>query len=139
MRIYTFGYSGKQPEELIEFARAMRGWVADVRFSPYGRNPTWNRDQLQRAVDSALGNEKYQWVKGFGNSAYATGGIRLHNPTEAAEFIRAHSSLHGDPILVCACREFKSCHRTHAATFLSQAAGNASIEHLGFPQRDIFG
>jgi uncharacterized protein (DUF488 family) len=70
--LYTFGYSGKQPEELHTLAEQLDALVADIRFSPRSRVPHWNGGSLVRRLGHryrhlpALGNRNYKGARSSG-------------------------------------------------------------------------
>lgn len=70
--LYTFGYSGKQPEELLALAEQLDAIVADIRFSPRSRVPHWNSGRLARLL-----GDRYRHLPALGNRSYKDGPIEI--------------------------------------------------------------
>lgn len=122
-KIYTFGYSGRQPQELAAIANFLNALVVDVRYSPFSRNAVWNKKELVALLD-----KRYRHVKALGNVNYKGGPIKLLDPEKGIEEVRlllAESPI----ILICVCKSVHWCHRKVAAELLGEATG-AEIVHL---------
>lgn len=121
--VYTFGYTGRQPQELAAIAASLDALVVDIRFSPYSRNHLWNK----RALLGVLGN-RYQHLKALGNENYKGGPIKLLDPQAGVAAIRPWLSER-PIILICVCKEVAWCHRKVAAELLGAELG-AEVVHL---------
>jgi uncharacterized protein (DUF488 family) len=117
MIIYTAGYSGWKPEQLVEKARELKALVVDVRLSPRSRDPRWRGYAMGRHF-----GEAYLWLREFGNVNYKNGG-----PIKIADFgaglarlrFRLAADSQENVILLCACKDAVSCHRIEVAKGLA--------------------
>jgi activating signal cointegrator 1 len=123
--IYTYGYQGSTPEQLLGTVNDLGAVLVDIRYSPWSPNPHWRKLALAELV----GANRYQWIQDLGNVNYKSGGpIRLLRPEAAA--VRLREVLdHRSIVLLCACRDWETCHRRDAAEYLSEAL-QAPVEHL---------
>jgi hypothetical protein len=108
------GYEGRRLPSLVAAVEALDATLLDIRFSPYSRNPAWNR----KALTEALG-DRYRWVKPWGNVLYQGG------PTDCqiADFtagLAVWDALTGPTILLCRERRSAECHRMTVATMLAE-------------------
>ncbi len=119
--IYTIGYA--HPDAAANVVRLMQQEhtiLLDVRFSPRSRwQPVWNRAALQTAYGA-----RYQWDKRLGNLNYQQRelGIELAEghldaAREAATLVTTGTSL----IVLCACKDARTCHRTMVAKLIQDA------------------
>lgn len=119
--LYTIGYA--HPDALADVTRLMQQeWIIllDVRLSPRSRwQPAWNR----RVLATTYGL-RYQWDKRLGNLNYQhrEQGIQLADGhldavQEAAALLSIGTSL----ILLCACKDARTCHRNMIAKLLQDA------------------
>ena len=108
--LYSYGYIGTSPADLLALVERTGAVVFDVRFRPLSRDPRWCKGNLQRLL-----GERYFHVKAFGNPAYKEDRIELVDFEAGALLVEA--SPH-PVILLCACRDPKTCHRTVVATLL---------------------
>lgn len=122
--IYTYGYSGRAPEQLDQLAAALNATVFDIRFSPRSRNAAWSGKRLQARLQT-----RYRHVVEFGNVNYKGGPIHIVD-YETGKSLIAHSE--NPVILICVCRDPAICHRTHIARLLR--AGGLNVTELT-PQR----
>lgn len=127
-RVYTLGYGWRTREEVDALLKAHEAVLADIRFSPRSRRPEWNKGQLE-----AFFGNRYFPLAGFGNSNYkGSGGIVLADPDEA--FVQLQDRLiHSSVVMMCACREYHSCHRKTVSDWLN--GRGIETEELEFPQR----
>ena len=119
--IYTLGYS--QPKAAVRLERLMRHpytLLVDVRYQPVSRwNPHWNLAALAGRY-----GQRYVWDRRIGNIHYWSRdrGILLpagHQEAvrEAAGLLCAGTSL----VLLCACGDERSCHRSYVAKLIQDA------------------
>jgi hypothetical protein len=123
--VYTYGYIGTKPETLKAHVERLGAMLVDIRYAPYSRAPQWCKDALKALV----GEANYLWVGQFGNVNHQVGGkIVLSAPEHGLE--RLLPILEQRPvILLCACRDWRTCHRTHAAEYIHRHIG-CEVEHL---------
>jgi len=115
--IYTFGYSGRQPETLRRHVETLNALLVDVRAAAWSRAPQWRPEALRALVGAA----NYRHLPDLGNVNYKNGGpIRLANPEAALPIVRG--LLAERPIiLLCGCTNVLTCHRRDAARMLGSA------------------
>lgn len=126
MTIYTIGYQNKvhNAQHLKRIAEHLQAVVVDTRFSPFSRNPEWRSGWLKQVL-----GERYIGERALGNKNYQNGGpIELADPEAAWERLEP-VMWEQDIILMCACRDQHSCHRTQAAAYLAERSGQRII-HL---------
>ncbi|MBN1485299.1 MAG: DUF488 domain-containing protein [Chloroflexia bacterium] len=119
-KVYTFGYSGKKPEQLERIASELDAVVFDVRYSPRSRNPLWNGKKL-----AALLGDRYRHVRALGNRNYRGGPVEIE---DLAAGIQAIRSSKRPVILMCVCSDVERCHRT----FIGE-----HLRTLGFEVREL--
>src|SRR6266571_2510515 len=116
--LYTIGYSN--PGAAAHVARLMQGaqtMLVDIRYSPRSRwSPQWNWKSL-----SACYGSRYLWDRRLGNVNYQQRerGIELAEGhpqaiQAAASRLRQGTTL----ILLCACKDARSCHRSLVAKLI---------------------
>jgi len=119
--IYTLGYSQHNAASTLErLLRQPRILLLDVRYQPICRwNPAWNRADL-----AARYGEQYRWEPRLGNVNYWSQTRPIHFPTgyrqavrETANLLCAGTSL----VLLCCCRDERSCHRSLVAKLVQEA------------------
>ena len=121
-RVYTLGYSGRSPAEIRQFAEGLDAIVFDVRFSPRSRVPHWSRKRLSEFL-----GDRYQHVRALGNRNYRSGPIELEDFPAGLALIQDSER---PVILMCACRDSASCHRTTIAGMLREIG--MEVSELGF-------
>ncbi|MBN2584983.1 MAG: DUF488 domain-containing protein [Planctomycetes bacterium] len=132
MRVYTLGYTGWQPAELLEVAERLNATVIDVRLMPRSR---WSPGFNAKALQAALG-DRYVWLEGFGNLNYKGGPIVLKDFAGAVAKL-GEMSPHGPRvILMCGCADVNVCHRKMVAERLAKF-WHCPIEHLERPKREV--
>ena len=126
MILYTVGYTGLTPAALLAAVTTLDAVVADIRIAPRSRNPVWNKKRLIEAWGlryvhvGELGNRNYKGE--FGEDT-----LLVDVETGVA---RIAALLEGQPvILMCACVDAASCHRSPAAEAVAALTG-AEIVHL---------
>lgn len=123
--IYTIGYAGWTPAGVKARVEALNAILLDIRYSPYSKRPEWRGESLK----ALLGRARYSHIKTLGNRNYrGDGPIVLDAPEAAIETVTRLLAQH-PVVLLCACRDAATCHRSNAAEFLSERLG-APIEHL---------
>jgi len=114
MLVYTFGYQGRDPRELLTLCKRKDAVVVDVRYSPRSRNPRWNRRMLEKVL-----GERYVWIREFGNKNYATGG-RIKLVDFAAGVEKLNGLQYNCCILLCQEADPDKCHRKVVARMLNR-------------------
>jgi len=102
--VFTLGYSGKKMHEIEALVKRHEAILFDIRFSPYSRAPMWNQSNFQKVFGG-----RYRHIKTLGNINYKSGG-----PIQIADFDAGVKEIKqsGRPvILMCACKDYHTCHR----------------------------
>lgn len=122
--LYTLGYTGIEPSQLLSLAQQQRAIVLDVRYSPRSRVPQWNGMELAR-----LFGQRYEHLPALGNVNYKSGGpIEINMPTVGVQ--QVVSILTGQSvILLCVCPDVETCHRKIVAEMV-KAAYVCEVIHL---------
>ena len=131
MRVYTLGYTGWQPAELLEVAARLNATVIDVRLMPRSR---WAPGFNAKALKAALG-DRYVWLEGFRNLNYKGGPIVLKDFAGAVTKLGEMSLRGPRVILMCGCADVNVCHRKLVAEKLA-ALWHCPVEHLERPKRE---
>ena len=126
MIVYTLGYTGLTPGALLAAATTLGAVIADIRIAPRSRNPVWNKKRLIEAWGA-----RYVYVGELGNRNYKGefGDDVLLVDVETGVAAIAALLERQPVILMCACVEAASCHRTPAAEAVAAHTG-AQIVHL---------
>jgi uncharacterized protein (DUF488 family) len=123
-QLYTWGYTGTRPADLVAYVAHLDAVVLDVRWAAWSRHEQWRPPALR----DLLGAARYRPMKALGNENYQGGPVKLHDPEAALAPVEA--LLHTQPgILLCACADPHQCHRSVAAQWLAERLGLAII-HL---------
>jgi hypothetical protein len=105
--LYTAGYrAGWTPHSLLAEATRLNAVVLDIRLNPTSMQPDWRKHELARALGG-----RYQHVPELGNLNYQGGPITIANLPVGLAHIR-HELAHRSVILLCACANHQTCHRT---------------------------
>lgn len=114
---YLTGYTGKptrSPQQLLQLAINLGAVVVDSRYMPYSKwQKHWNRESLAQVLKA----QGYLWVKDFGNQAYKEGYIKLVDPASGLDQLNNHTA--DTFIILCACSDGATCHRTQVGDFLN--------------------
>ena len=119
--IYTLGVS--QPKAAARLEQLMRHphtLLVDVRYQPVSRwNPQWNRAALTGRY-----GQRYVWDRRLGNVNYRSRNLSIELAAdyreaihEAAALLCAGTSL----VLLCACSNERTCHRSYVARLIQDA------------------
>jgi hypothetical protein len=112
--VYTYGYDGKNRAALIAFLGEREGVLVDIRMTPFGSAPDWNKPELIAAL-----GDRYVHVQALGNVNYRTGGpIQLSDKALGVQTVEQLAAKHGAVVLMCACASYESCHRRIVAELL---------------------
>jgi uncharacterized protein (DUF488 family) len=129
-KLYTLGYTGLLPADLLQLTQHLDAVLADIRFSPYSRHPQWHKANLLDLL-----GDRYRHIPELGNVNYKGdlgAGIILKDveqgTIEVARLIQQQSV-----ILLCACKDWHACHRQTAADEMQQRY-NVEVIHLSLPE-----
>lgn len=122
--LFTLGYTGLKPEQILKLAQDLGALVVDTRYSPRSRVPQWTRKQLSERLGS-----HYQHQPSLGNINYkGDGPIVINKPEEGIPQVA--SLLEKQPvILLCVCKDCDTCHRKVVAELVQEFSG-CEITHL---------
>jgi uncharacterized protein (DUF488 family) len=119
-RIYTTGYTGKKPGDLLALARDNNAAIVDIRKSASSRVPCWRGPDL-----ASLLGELYVHVPQLGNNNYKSGGDIQIADIEGG--VRLVLDIEKPVvILLCACERAESCHRSVVAEALRERGQRVS-------------
>lgn len=123
--LYTLGYTGLKPEELLKAVEHYDATLVDVRISPYSRHPQWSGLNLSRQL-----GQQYIHIRALGNLNYKQPelGIKLVDPDEGC-FRLVQLLKQRSVILLCACPDHHTCHRSTAAAEM-EARYDVEVVHL---------
>lgn len=122
--IFTIGYSQKNAATTL-LERTKQGvTILDIRLKPVCRwNPQFDKKWLQRTF------EHYHHIPELGNLHYRGGDVLLADiklgMAKALSFLETE-----DILLLCACREWRDCHRHTVSTLLLNHDHTLSVVHL---------
>jgi uncharacterized protein (DUF488 family) len=114
--IWTTGYAGWIPEEFEARVKTLGAFVVDIRFSPWSKDRTW----IKPALLERFGSKGYAHLRALGNRNFKGGSIQLENPAFGVGAVEMLHKTHGNVILLCACRDASTCHRTVVAELLRE-------------------
>lgn len=122
--LYSYGYLGAALDDLRGYAAA-GALILDVRYAPTSRNPVWRRAHLRREL-----GRRYDWCRDLGNESYRSGeAIRIADLD--AGLRRLESCLSEGPVvLLCACADWRACHRRTVAEAAAAVFPGLRIVHL---------
>ncbi len=126
--LYTFGYTGLEPEVILVFALARDALIVDTRISPVSRHPKWNKYTLE-----SVWGFNYVHIKALGNKNYKGeygDGIQLLDAD--AGTMQAVKLLAKKPLMfMCACSDHATCHRSVASQEMQDRYG-VEVVHLTY-------
>lgn len=132
MIIYSTGYSGKHNTgkngkwdafaAMIERENLV---VCDIRLQARSRHPMWRKTTMA----NALGSKRYVAIPEMGNENYQTGGEFAIRDWQKGLSILASAAAETQriPLMICACEDSSSCHRSLVAKTLRDL-GHTVIE-----------
>ena len=124
LTVFTLGYSGWKPEEVLRIAEQFDVIVADVRYRPFSRDAQWLKPSLQKLL-----GDRYVHIAGFGNKNYKSDGPTiLADPDTGMRVAEALMKVR-PLILMCACFSYRTCHRSDVAAYIAEKTGRP-IRHL---------
>lgn len=123
--VYTIGYTGRTVEEIIQTAELTDAVVLDIRFNPRSRVPHWNKGPLSRALGA-----RYVHLDALGNVNYrGDGPIQIKDPEAGVKAVEELIDAGRDVILMCVCKDLRTCHRLTVAELLTQRLG-CEVQHV---------
>ena len=121
--LYTFGYNGRQPEELLVLVGQLGAVVAGIRFSLCSRVPAWSGGRLARLL-----GDRYLHLPALGNRNYKERSIELvdveRGTAQVGELLAVQPV-----ILLCVCADVERCHRRLVAEAVAARYG-VPVIHL---------
>ena len=125
--LYDLGYIGCNLSDLKAAVKATGATLLDIRFSPFSRNPTWNKNNLVKVF-----GEQYVHCRSLGNENYHVPGMENVKFVDLEKGIIMICGLlqKGPVIVMCACKDVNHCHRLLAVLEYEKRTGQAST-HLG--------
>jgi uncharacterized protein (DUF488 family) len=125
--LYTLGYVGWRLDALQATLEATQAVLADIRYQPYSRNPTFRKAHLQ----AQLGG-RYVHVPALGNRNYQGGPEDIVDYQRGRRIVAGLLDQWGAVLLMCACANVETCHRKGVAEQLSHDM-DIPLTHLGRP------
>jgi uncharacterized protein (DUF488 family) len=125
--LYTIGYQGWRPDDLVARVRALGATLAAIRMRPTSSNPAWRRSALQARL-----GDRYTWLGSLGNVNYRThaqGSPMVLADPDAGMAVLGELLAAGPVAIMCGCRDWRTCHRALVARFAVEAFSVAVI-HL---------
>ena len=110
--VYTTGYQGQNLAELEAFLESNDCDLFDIRFKPWSPNP-----QYTKTAFAARFGDRYHHVVELGNRLYKTESIEFVDFEAGLRLIAANPR---PVVLLCACADPSTCHRTAAARLLTE-------------------
>lgn len=124
-QVFTAGYTSLKPVDLLVAAESLDAYLVDIRISPYSRVEYWMGSHLK-----VVWGARYQHIKALGNINYKNpaDGIKLRD-AETGTMQLAQLMLSKPVILICACKNHETCHRSVAAQEMADRY-NMEVIHL---------
>lgn len=122
--IYTVGYQNITRKNLISKLAELNCILVDIRFSPYGFSPFWNKNELENVL-----GEKYVHIKELGNVNYKNGKqIEIDDLDEGMKRLEVLLEIHKNICLMCSCKNFPECHRSFLSREIKEKYDIDTIE-----------
>ncbi|MEO7716286.1 MAG: hypothetical protein ABIY70_08780 [Capsulimonas sp.] len=116
-QIYTMGYEGRKPAELLRVAEQLDATIVDIRLRATSAHPQWREGALRELL-----GDHYARCAQLGNTRYREpAGADGPRPIEIADFDAgaAYVLENSCPvILMCSCRQLTTCHRLSVVQLL---------------------
>lgn len=106
VKLYTIGYQGKDVNRLKEWLIENDGVLLDIRYSPCSNMSVWQLNNLVTRLKT-----RYLGVSAFGNKNYKGGPIEIANFNKGMNTLDDVRQQFSVGVLMCACRDYKHCHR----------------------------
>lgn len=107
--IYLAGYTSRKPAMLKAIVERLGARLIDIRYSPNSRVPQWRQKVLVELVGDA-----YYHLPSLGNERFREKVIWINNFDAGENWIFWYMREHPNQplILLCACKDAATCHRT---------------------------
>jgi uncharacterized protein (DUF488 family) len=127
MTIYTIGYTGWKPEQILSTLERLDATLLDIRYKPRSRVPQWNKGPLERTLGT-----RYLHVPELGNVNYkgSVEDILIADLPGGTEVLRRFHQENRNVVLMCVCEDVSTCHRKVVAEAMAKSLGVA-VCHLG--------
>ena len=130
-QVYTFGYSNSATHgPMGELLADKQTILIDLRLSPRSRwQPAWNKDRL-----ASLWGGQYLFLGYWlGNTNYQDRSlpIQFANSEKGLETLETMLQQGRIPVLFCACRDYKTCHRRVVVELLMERIPGLVHQELG--------
>ena len=112
--VYTFGYGGVKAAVLQEMLEWLDADLFDIRFSAGSMNPDYSGKRLRERLE-----QRYNHIRALGNENYRAD----DKPIRILDFEAGRIAIacHPKPVvLMCACKEYDTCHRKAVSTMLAK-------------------
>jgi uncharacterized protein (DUF488 family) len=127
--LYTYGYLAGALADLERYA-AEGALILDIRINPTSRNPLYRQGHLKRVL-----GEAYHWCPELGNPNYKSGGPPAL-ADETAGMAALETLADRQPVvMLCACRDWRECHRRLAAEAFVARHPEAEVRHLALDEK----
>ena len=131
--LYTLGYGGRHADDFFALlSNTGVNFLVDVRKSARTRLPGFHGTTLARRCEAE--KIEYQHVPLLGNANYDApddAPIQLVDPEAGREILEDILSREGVvATIMCACRDFRRCHRLDVAGLMVAALPDLAVVHL---------
>lgn len=124
--LYTLGYTGAKLNDIQAWLESNNAILVDTRYSPLSRVTTWQGDNLKKVIGS-----RYIHMRSLGNKNYKLQfgeGIMIVDMEKGTSDLL--NILKSQPVvLMCACENYHTCHRTTTADEMAKRYG-VKVVHL---------
>ena len=129
--LYTIGYGGRTPTEVLDLLKQHEVQVlVDVRAFPRSRIPGFGKSDLARLLPAE--NMLYRHVEELGNAnrkAGPTAPARLIDESVGLSVLLDILSRH-EVSIMCAERDYKHCHRSYIASRVIETNSDIRVVHI---------
>ncbi len=114
-KIIPFGYASQGSEQrLAALMENEQTLLVDIRSKPYSQRPQWQGETLKAAW-----GKRYRPIWEFGNRNYNNNlPIELAAPYTGWKIVKPWLEAGHDLVLMCACKDFASCHRADVSRYI---------------------
>ena len=123
--VFTFGYGGKNIDQVFASLKSVRGYLIDIRENPYSQIPAYRKANLEQKF-----GRRYQHWGEWGNVGRKDGKIQIASLECGMERLQDCLNRNIYPLaLMCGCKDFHTCHRG----FIAKELLNRGIETCELP------
>ncbi len=125
--VYTLGYARADALDVAEELVQQGVRLVDIRLSPRSRwYPAWHRAALEQRF-----GERYVWVQALGNRNYRDRRLPVELASERVGVgLVCWWLAKEDVCLVCACADWRTCHRRVVAELVQAQVQRCQVVHL---------